>query len=153
MQETLVWSLGWEDPLEKSMATHSSILSWRISWTVFVCSVAELCLTLWDSTDCSPQSSSVHRLFPARILEWVAISSSRGSSPLGLNLNRLCFLHWQVDFFTTEILNYYYPICNWFSPSMQNYRHWGIWDTEESIKEDWLKIICKFFYFEQHCSP
>ena len=28
-----VWSLGWEDPLEKEMATHSSILAWRIPWT------------------------------------------------------------------------------------------------------------------------
>ena len=33
MQETLVWSLGWEDPLEKGKATHSSILAWRIPWT------------------------------------------------------------------------------------------------------------------------
>ena len=33
MQETRVRSLGWEDPLEKRMATHSSILAWRISWT------------------------------------------------------------------------------------------------------------------------
>ena len=33
MQETQVQSLGWEDPLEKGMATHSSILSWRIPWT------------------------------------------------------------------------------------------------------------------------
>ena len=33
MQETLVQSLGWEDPLEKGMATHSSILAWRIPWT------------------------------------------------------------------------------------------------------------------------
>ena len=33
MQETWVWSLGWEDPLEKGMATHSSILAWRIPWT------------------------------------------------------------------------------------------------------------------------
>ena len=32
MQETLVRSLGWEDPLEKEMATHSSILAWRIPW-------------------------------------------------------------------------------------------------------------------------
>ena len=32
-QETRVRSLGWEDPLEKEMATHSSILAWRISWT------------------------------------------------------------------------------------------------------------------------
>ena len=33
MWETQVRSLGWEDPLEKDMATHSSILAWRISWT------------------------------------------------------------------------------------------------------------------------
>ena len=33
MQETWVRSLGWEDPLEKGMATQSSILAWRISWT------------------------------------------------------------------------------------------------------------------------
>ena len=32
MQETLVQSLGWEDPLEKEMATYSSILAWKISW-------------------------------------------------------------------------------------------------------------------------
>ena len=31
--ETRVRSLGWEDPLEKEMATHSSILAWKISWT------------------------------------------------------------------------------------------------------------------------
>ena len=31
--ETLVRSLGWEDPLEKGMAIHSSILAWRIPWT------------------------------------------------------------------------------------------------------------------------
>ena len=33
VQETQVQSLGWEDPLEKGMATHSSILAWRIPWT------------------------------------------------------------------------------------------------------------------------
>ena len=33
-QETQVWSLGQEDPLEKEMETHSSILAWRIQWTV-----------------------------------------------------------------------------------------------------------------------
>ena len=33
MQETWVRSLGWEDPLEKRMATHSSILAWRTAWT------------------------------------------------------------------------------------------------------------------------
>ena len=33
MQETQVWSLGGEDPIEKGMATHSSIIAWRIPWT------------------------------------------------------------------------------------------------------------------------
>ena len=33
MQETQVHSPGWEDPLEEGMATHSSILTWRIQWT------------------------------------------------------------------------------------------------------------------------
>ena len=32
-QEIQVQSLGWEDPLEENMATHSSILAWRIPWT------------------------------------------------------------------------------------------------------------------------
>ena len=34
MWETWVRALGWEDPLEKGKATHSSILAWRIPWTV-----------------------------------------------------------------------------------------------------------------------
>ena len=33
MWETWIQSLGWEDPLEKKMATHSSILAWEIPWT------------------------------------------------------------------------------------------------------------------------
>jgi len=33
MQDTWVQSLGWEEPLEEGMATHSSILAWRIPWT------------------------------------------------------------------------------------------------------------------------
>ena len=34
MLQTWVWSLGWEDPLEKGTTTHSSILAWRIPWTL-----------------------------------------------------------------------------------------------------------------------
>ena len=33
MQETWIWSLGKEDPLEKEMATHSSTVAWKIPWT------------------------------------------------------------------------------------------------------------------------
>ena len=50
---------------------------------VYVCvcvhSVIQLCLTLCDPRDCSPPGSSVHGISQARILEWVVISSSRGS--------------------------------------------------------------------------
>ena len=44
------------------------------------CSVAQLCLTLCNLVDCSRPGSSVHGISQARILEWVAISFSRGSS-------------------------------------------------------------------------
>ena len=37
VQETWVQSLGWEDPLEKEMATHSRILAWKIPWTEEPC--------------------------------------------------------------------------------------------------------------------
>ena len=42
--------------------------------------VAQSCLALCDPMNCSPQGSSVHRIFQARILEWVVIPFSRGSS-------------------------------------------------------------------------
>ena len=42
---------------------------------------AQSCPTLCNPTDCGPPGSSVHGIFQARILEWVAICSSRGSSP------------------------------------------------------------------------
>ena len=38
-QEMLVQSLGWEDPLENEVATHSSILAWEIRWTEETCGV------------------------------------------------------------------------------------------------------------------
>ena len=45
-----------------------------------VCSVSQSCPTLCDLVGCSPPGSSVHGIFQARILEWVAISYSKGSS-------------------------------------------------------------------------
>ena len=48
--------------------------------TYCLCSVAQSCPTLCNPFDCSLPDSSVHGIFQARILEWVAISSSRASS-------------------------------------------------------------------------
>ena len=90
MQETLVRSLGQEDPLEESMATHASILVWRIPWTeepgrlqsaaaaaaAAAAKSLQSCLTLCNPIDSSPLGSSVPGILQARILEWVAISFS-----------------------------------------------------------------------------
>ena len=60
-----------------------------------------MCPTLCDPLDCSPPGSSVHRVFQARILEWVVISSSRGSSWL----RAWTFISWIAGRFLT-----YFPI-------------------------------------------
>ena len=69
----------------------------------FISQIAELraqllqsCLTLCDPMDYSLPGSSVHGIFQARILEWVAISSSRGVFlTQGSNPSLLCLLHWR----------------------------------------------------------
>ena len=53
MQETRVRSLGWEDPLEKEMATHSSILAWRIPWTEESTELQESDKTEWPTLSLS----------------------------------------------------------------------------------------------------
>ena len=72
MRETRVRYLGWEDPLEKEMATHSSTLAWKIPWTEEPAAAKSLqsCLTPCDPIDGSPPGSSVHGIFQARVLEW-----------------------------------------------------------------------------------
>ena len=60
--------------------------------------VAQSCPTLTDPMDCSLPGSSVHGIFQARVLKWVAISSSRGIFlAQGLNTSLLHLLHWQAD--------------------------------------------------------
>ena len=124
MQETWVRSLGWEDPLEKEMTTHSSTLAWKIPWTeepgrlqsmgslrvghdwvtslhftatIFLVAQEPWSFsttTVWwwwwfshwivsgscDPMYCSLPGYSIYGILQASILEWVAISFSRGSS-------------------------------------------------------------------------
>ena len=54
----------------------------------------QLCPTLYDPIDCSPSGSSVHGILQARILAWIVMPSSKGSSTQGWNPH---LLHWQVD--------------------------------------------------------
>ena len=154
MQETWVWSLGWEDPLEKGKATHSVFwpgefhglyspwghkesdttehLSLHfIQGLVYILahmfcplrgpesketpaakitpgikilvSNACACSVVSDSLQshelCSPPDPSVHRIFQARILEWAAISSCRGSPKPGFPASPAL----AGRFFTTEL--------------------------------------------------
>ena len=64
--------------------SHSEVNSFTLKWKERKkeSEVAQSCPTLCNPVDCSPEGSSVHGILQARILEWVAISFSRGSSRL-----------------------------------------------------------------------
>ena len=64
---------GWNNYILVS-ASLMILAQWKVKVLV-----TQSCLTLWDRMDCSPPGSSVHGIFQARILEWVAIPFSRGS--------------------------------------------------------------------------
>ena len=72
------------------------MLEFRMRLRVYACvcdQSLQLCLTLCNLMDCSLPGSSVHGILQARILEWVAMPSSRGSSgPRNQNPNLLCLL-------------------------------------------------------------
>ena len=69
--------MGGSKPLQQGIVCVCVCVCARMCVCVLV---AQLCLTLCDPMDCSPPGSFVHGIFQARILEWVAISFSRGSS-------------------------------------------------------------------------
>ena len=68
MPETQVWSLGHEDPLEKGMATHSSILSWRIPWTEEPGRHSPLGPKEWDTTERLTHPFSAANILPSEAL-------------------------------------------------------------------------------------
>ena len=90
MWEACIRSLGWEDPLEKEMATHGSTLAWKIPWTEELGRLQSMGLQRvrhdWGTKlfiflflhGCI--SIGMGSIFQATVLEWVAISFSRGSS-------------------------------------------------------------------------
>ena len=67
-----MWIL-WLNPSKRFLPS-----SWKVKESES--EVAQLCLTLCNSMDCNPPGSSIHGILQARVLEWVAISFSRGSS-------------------------------------------------------------------------
>ena len=68
------------------LVTRSKSRRWGLprGWTSKVCLVAQSSLTVYEAMDCNPPGSSVHGIFQARILEWAAMPSSRGSFHTGI---------------------------------------------------------------------
>ena len=93
-------SRGSSQPRDQTCVSYVScicrqVLYLRSQWESQIvksvlCSVTQSCPTLCEPMDCSPPGSSVHGIFWARILEWVAIPFSRGSSQWDSLFNCLC---------------------------------------------------------------
>ena len=78
MQENLVQLLGWEDPLEREIATHSGILTWKIPWTEEPGRLQSMVLQESDTTEqlrtCEPISCTFHVKFvPSNMILFVTI--------------------------------------------------------------------------------
>ena len=67
---------------------------------------ANSCLTFCDSLDCSLQGSSIHGIFQPRILEWVAVSFSRGSSRLRDGIHISCISRWTLYLYSIAEAHY-----------------------------------------------
>ena len=82
---SLMRAIWWKEISQRARQEYVQVkeIAYKKSWIwkcVCVCEVAQSCPTLCDPVDCSPPGSSVHGILQARILEWIAISFSRGSS-------------------------------------------------------------------------
>ena len=85
------------------MSETIQLLSQAPCWNecTCVCMLTQWCPALCNSMNCSPSGSSVHRIFQARILEWVAISSSSGSFQPRDQIHISCICRWILYYWTT----------------------------------------------------
>ena len=124
--------------LKYALSSRGLDFGTHVIYVLYMCVlVTQLCPALCNSLDCSPLGSSVHGLFQARILEWVAIPDSRGSSyprdwtwishialgsftiwPL------LSWVLWEILDDTATVLNYCLP---WLSTTNSLKFHNGCW--------------------------
>ena len=87
--------LGWPNSNRLTTGMVNYVLNVQRIHSLGLWSVAQSCPTLFESMDCVSPGSSVLGILQARILEWGAMPSSRGSFlNKGLNWHLLCLLHW-----------------------------------------------------------
>ena len=87
----------------KCIPNHGPLDKWQLSlpYTCLHAKLLQSCLTLCDPMDCSPPGSSVHRILQARILEWVAMPSFKGSSWPRAQTRSSCIVG---SFFTMSVI-------------------------------------------------
>ena len=120
MQETLVWSLGREDPLEKEMATHSSTLAWRIPWMEELVGYSP-----WGRKDLDT-TERLHFHFHTCINRILSIAITNM-----IRENRFFFFHKLFTFSASTLwLNYIYLIIThfcWVFPGCRLYFNYFLW--------------------------
>ena len=161
---SLILSQGSQCSLVKCLAERQQAVSGRgrigtwIFWLVFsplplvLAKSLQLCLTLCDPMDCSPLGSSVHGIFQARILEWVAVSFSRWSpwprdrTWVSCTAGRV-FTNWatreaQSFFFRQTIFEILEPLVlrlNLFKANLRlRYNDQNGWSEREEREESWF---------------
>ena len=130
---------------------------------VCICAGNQSCQTHCNPMDCSPLGSSVHGIFQARILEWVAISYSGGIFlTQGSNLHLLHLLHWQMSSLSLSHLRKLVPIereapkkeWNWYRRLLVTsamYKHKEIFNSIIAVKEApfWAYLLVSSVYLEK----
>ena len=138
MQDTWVWFLGWEDPLEKEMATHSSVLVGRIPWT--------------------GEPSGLHFMQLQRSWTWLSNYNNKlicsESKTQGMGPCYLCFTEFSRHFWWMLQLADY---CFWASPMCfftWEVEAWlpGCLDGGYVSEGEWAFSLLTFYWFPSFCS-
>ena len=131
------------------------LIAWYYIWYA-ACQVLQTCPTLCDPVDCSPPGSSVHGIPQVRILEWVALLSSRGllCSPRGdhpnpgIKLMSLCLLHCRWILYPLSYLISPYMIWDHFYKLYSSHLQDKIWkDSQKSIYGAFFSEVRNFLKY------
>ena len=121
------------------------------------CSVVKLCLTLLDPMDCSLPGSSDHGIFQAKVLEWVAISSSRGPSQ---PRDRILYhwATWEAYLTANAVIKFHLWIWPQFqiidcSSNLPESRKTFSWKQQSLLKRQRVLWYGQQFYFQWPLSP
>jgi len=141
MQETQVWSPGWEDPLEKGMATHSSILAWRIPWTKEPGGLQSMRLQRaghnWATNAHTPWwniMESVNRVCLGTLMRWHGLKASlRWCLCRGVIEVRQQAIQWV---WSLNRIHVKHPLFVWGEPGNWLGRWWAV--SEGSLVETWV---------------